>query len=230
MKDYKEFYEKYWIKKINGFDNNINQIALSRIPPITSLLPSSKSLGKVLDAGCGDGTILYLLKENYIFEPYGIDISQNAVKKAIERGIDAQVSDLSERIPFPDESFDLIICSEVLEHLYFPEKALREINRVAKNDAIIIFSIPNIAYIQHRIRFLLGKSIFFNPKFQSSEHIRFWTKSSFFELLKRENFKPETSIGTEGHTVLYNIFKREELLSKYLFIKTTKISSRFGNK
>jgi len=63
----KDYYNQYWEERINEMEmnKNLNKSSLKRIVPIKSLLPSNKSLGKVLDVGCGDGTILYMLQKDY---------------------------------------------------------------------------------------------------------------------------------------------------------------------
>lgn len=90
----------------------------------------------LLDVGCGTGR--YMQK----FTPHlqkvsGIDISSNMIKKAKEKGLDVHVGD-AEHLPFPDNSFDVIISIGVLEHLGDYSKALLEMKRVAKNEVVAI--------------------------------------------------------------------------------------------
>ena len=195
----RKYYNEYWEEIINEMEinDNLNRSSLKRITLIKSLLCGKKSLGKVLDVGCGDGTILYMLQKDYEIETYGIDISINAVNKAKERGIKASVANLNEKIPFCNNYFNVIFCTDVLEHLFSPENALQEIYRVSKEDAIIIFSIPNLGHLKNRIQFFWGKNIT-EPPFQVKSHIRFWTKESFVKLLTENGFKIEKSTSVEG--------------------------------
>ena len=63
-------------------------------------------------------------------------------------------------MPFEDERFDVIIMTEVLEHLNFnPVPLLKEINRVGAKESLFYLSLPNLAYYMHRLRFLFGKSM-----------------------------------------------------------------------
>ncbi|HHT18062.1 MAG: methyltransferase domain-containing protein [Euryarchaeota archaeon] len=219
----KDYYNQYWEERINEMEmnNNLNKSSLKRIVPIKSLLPSNKSLGKVLDVGCGDGTILYMLQKDYEIEPYGIDISINAMNKAKERGIKTKISNLNQEIPFPENYFNTILCTDVLEHLFSPENALQEIYRVSKEDALIIFSIPNFGHLKNRIQFLLGKNIT-EPPFQVKSHIRFWNQKSFVKLLKKNGFIMEKSTSVRGNTLLYKLWKNESLFSNYMYIKAKK--------
>jgi SAM-dependent methyltransferase len=124
----------------------------------------------------------------------GLDISKVAVQRCHERGMNAIVHDLNEPIPFPNDSFDAVICFEVLEHLFQPEAALREIHRVLKPGGLALISVPNVVYLPNRLLFLLG---FFNPGGSPATslrapwkdpHIRFFTKASLFKLLKETGF------------------------------------------
>jgi methionine biosynthesis protein MetW len=227
----RDYYDGYWKERINKMemDDNLNKGSLKRIAPIKSLLNDKKCLGKILDVGCGDGTILHILQKDYEINSYGVDISLNAVKKAKERGIKAKVSNLNEEIPFPNDYFDVIFCTDVLEHLFSPETVLQEIYRVSKENTIIIFSIPNLGCLKNRIQFFWGKNIT-EPPFQVKSHIRFWTKGSFIELLKNNGFEMEDSRGSEGNTSLYKLWKNEGLFSKYMYIKAKKISRDNPNK
>ncbi|HHY00137.1 MAG TPA: methyltransferase domain-containing protein [Methanothermobacter sp.] len=219
----RDYYDKYWKERINEMEmnNDFNKSSLKRIDPIKSLLHSKKSLGKVLDVGCGDGTILYMLQKDFEIEPYGIDISINAANKAKERGIKTKISNLNNEIPFPEKYFNAVICADVLEHLFSPETALQEIYRVSKEDALIIFSIPNIGHLKNRIQFLLGKNIT-EPPFQVKSHIRFWNQKSFVKLLKENGFKMEKSTSAEGNTLLYKLWKNDALFSNYMYIQAKK--------
>jgi len=93
---------------------------------------------KTLDLGCGDG---HLIGE---FEDIiGIDINKNNVGKYPSKII---IKDLTKGIPFGDDSFEQIICLEVIEHLKEKEHVknlLRESHRVLNNDGMIIITTPN---------------------------------------------------------------------------------------
>ena len=101
---------------------------------------------RILDVGCGDGVILYLLNKickKDKLELYGIDSSEIALKIAKRKNPDvnlktADVYDL----PFEDNFFDLIVSSDVLEHVLNPEQMLSEINRVGKDNSYVIFGTP----------------------------------------------------------------------------------------
>lgn len=97
----------------------------------------------VLDVGCGIGNGLNYLK-SHGKDVKGIDVSEWAVNKSKERGFDVQVSSIT-NIPFPDNYFDLVTTTDVLEHLYIEDikKSIKEIIRVSKKYiAVKIATIP----------------------------------------------------------------------------------------
>ncbi|MEM3829693.1 MAG: class I SAM-dependent methyltransferase, partial [Conexivisphaerales archaeon] len=72
---------------------------------------------KILDVGCGDGSLLKPFCKDY--ECYGVDISEAKLKLARSRGIRTFCVNLEvDKLPFPNEYFDLVVCSETIEHLY----------------------------------------------------------------------------------------------------------------
>ncbi len=214
----KDFYERYWQERVKKSGTGISGVAEARLFFIKYLLPDKYELGRVLDAGCGNGTTLHLLKSVYHFDAYGIDISQTAVDLAQRMGIEAKAADITENIPFPDGYFDVVICSEVLEHLLLLERALQEIQRVGKDEAIFIFSVPNVATIWNRLRFLLGKTVFDQGRFSSGEHLHFYTKNSFERLLGNSGFRIDKVIGRRGNKIT-----RFPSIAGTLFVRATKV-------
>jgi methionine biosynthesis protein MetW len=107
----------------------------------------------LLDIGCGDGLLLSLVKEKGI-EAKGLDISEKGAEKARAKGLEVVVTDIGDRIPFPDNTFDIVTALDVLEHLYAPEELLNEATRVSKR--WIIVSVPNFNSVAARMQVLLG--------------------------------------------------------------------------
>ncbi len=105
---------------------------------------------KVLDVGCGDGFYLHLLSNlNMRLKLMGSDFDENALKTAQKRfgkKIKLVRADLMEKLPFPNETFDRIVMSEVAEHLPNDVKGLKEVYRVLKPGGIVCLSVPNANY------------------------------------------------------------------------------------
>ena len=95
---------------------------------------------KVLDIGCGTGTNLEVLR-NY-GTVYGMDVSPLALSYCHGRGIDRICRGDATHLPFQDNSFDVVVGVDVLEHLEDDNAALREINRVCRPGALLIAVVP----------------------------------------------------------------------------------------
>lgn len=99
---------------------------------------------KVLDAGCGHGELLKYIKERWECELFGVDMVQERLDRADSiEGTEIRYSNIQERIPFEDNSFDVSFSTEVIEHLKHPQSFLTELRRVTKTDGRIILTIPN---------------------------------------------------------------------------------------
>jgi SAM-dependent methyltransferase len=110
---------------------------------------------QVLDLGCRDGalTSAYLDGNRVV----GVDIDRAALAHADELGIETVWADLDQPLPFEDDSFDVVVVAEVLEHLRFPEQLLSEARRVLVPGGTLIGSVPNCYRLKSRLRFLLGR-------------------------------------------------------------------------
>nr|WP_321236190.1 class I SAM-dependent methyltransferase [uncultured Psychroserpens sp.] len=103
----------------------------------------AKADQKLLDIACGLGRLLDA-SQDYNVEPYGIDISDVAISKAKERFPNFNLSVANaERIPFDDNSFDLITCIGSLERMLNTQNALKEMLRVGKQNSKYCFLVRN---------------------------------------------------------------------------------------
>jgi methionine biosynthesis protein MetW len=98
---------------------------------------------RILDVGCGEGKLT--LPYNKIYDIVGVDINLRSLVKAKWNGLYCLLCDIEKTyLPFQDESFDIVICSEVLEHVVHTDHLLQEINRVLRMGGTFILSFPNI--------------------------------------------------------------------------------------
>jgi len=123
---------------------------------------SRKSENKILDVGCGTGSMFSLLR-NY-GSVWGIDASSTAVSYARRRGIANAVSQaFAEKMPFPNNYFDIVVCFDVLYHQWIGDEGavVREMKRVLKPGGILILKEPAYDWLR-------------------SQHDKiFWTKRRF---------------------------------------------------
>ena len=129
----------------------------------------------LLDAGCGEGFVLDFVAKAYPdVKLTGVDVSEAAVEYAKEHfGDVARFRPGSVyKLPFSDKSFDTVLCSEVLEHLDDPNKAVAELKRVARN--YVVISVPHEPYFQwlNNLGQLLRVS-------SDPGHVNFWTSTTF---------------------------------------------------
>lgn len=137
---------------------------------------------KILDAGCGEGFIAQLLLSRFPDLNYtGIELDENTVRKARRKVNQAKfIQGSVTKLPFNANTFDLVLCLEVLEHLPNPIQGLKELRRVSKKTVLVsvpdepLFSCLRLLFFQDILR--LGK----HP-----EHLNFWNIRTFSEFLKK---------------------------------------------
>ncbi len=98
--------------------------------------------GKFLDVGCGAGEALCVAKEHGM-EPFGIEINPKLVKICKDKGLNAHCGTLEE-INFPDNYFDTVWISQVIEHVCSPKDLLREVKRILKQNGRVYIFCPNL--------------------------------------------------------------------------------------
>jgi len=149
---------------------------------VSKLVPLS---GLLLDIGCYNGSFSrYLHGINYV----GVDVNVQAIKEAKRKKIDVVLASC-DSLPFKRESFDACSMIEVVEHLYFPGKAIEEVHRILKLNGKLILTTPNFANFINRVNLLMGLDIV--PGLEQSQHIRFFTWKSLNAFLRRHGFQLE---------------------------------------
>lgn len=106
---------------------------------VRNLLPPGWETSKLLDLGTGDGYTIRLVKPDG--EVIGVDPDTSMEAPAAKRGVSFRVGSAYE-IPFPDASFDLVTCVEVVEHLERPQDALKEVTRVLREGGCAVLTTP----------------------------------------------------------------------------------------
>lgn len=155
---------------------------------LNTLVKTVKPLqvSSVLDVGCGEGfTLDRLYREKIGKNLEGIEYLDTAIKigKKIHPHITLTKGDIY-TLPYKDNSFDLVLCTEVLEHLADPKKALKELVRVSKK--YLLLSVPNEPIFMAS-NFLRGKN--WSRWGNDIEHINHWTFWGFEKFAGREKLK-----------------------------------------
>jgi 2-polyprenyl-3-methyl-5-hydroxy-6-metoxy-1,4-benzoquinol methylase len=109
---------------------------------------------RVLDLGCRFGA----LTRAYLHgnEIVGVDIDRRALDEASKLGIETLWADVGEPLPVADESFDVVVAGELLEHLPMPEWTVADLRRVLRPGGLLVGSVPNAYRLKNRLSFLTG--------------------------------------------------------------------------
>ena len=116
---------------------------------IADFLPNNT---RVLDVGCGDGSLMNLLEKEKNIKVRGLELEKNNVQECIYKGLPVIQGDAeTELYQFPDQSFDYVVLSQTLQAFNNPDKVLKELLRIGKS---VIVSIPNFGYWRVRTSLL----------------------------------------------------------------------------
>lgn len=125
-------------------------------------LKEGQRRARILDVGCGTGANLELLAR--YGEAEGVDISEEALAFCRARGLERVSLGEAERLPYPDESFDLVTALDVVEHLDEDVRGLREMRRVLRKGGLALLFVPAFMFLwgvqddvsNHRRRYTLA--------------------------------------------------------------------------
>jgi SAM-dependent methyltransferase len=134
---------------------------------------------KILDIGCRTGIYLWFLKQQGFKELYGIEIDDISVGIAKKRGLDNVIPGDAHKLPYDDNFFSAINCTQVIEHSYSPHTVLKEMRRVLKKDGVMWIDAP-----------LEGTATYAHVYNYSAHHCFWVTPQEFAEFLNSE-FKAE---------------------------------------
>ncbi len=137
---------------------------------------------KVLDLGCGDGSLLNDLRKEKSASGLGIEIDAEKIKSCLKKGISVIEQDIDSGLEnFGNQSFDYVVMSQSIQALKKPEVALEEIVRIGKE---CIVSIPNFANIKCRLQ------LFFKGQMPVSSALPYdWYSTPNLHLCSLEDFE-----------------------------------------
>lgn len=137
---------------------------------------------RVLDMGCGDGELLYLLNKNLQTRSQGIEIDHDQIMQSVERGINVLLGDLDSGLTdFKDNSFDYVILNNALQELRYPDDVIKDALRVGRR---LIVGFPNFAYYKARLQFFFAGRTPVTPSLPFA-----WFESPNLHLLAINDFK-----------------------------------------
>ena len=161
---------------------------------IADLLPNNV---RVLDVGCGDGSLMsHLIKEKNI-EARGLELKKENITKCIYKGLPVIEGNAETELhQFPNQSFDFVILSQTLQAFYNPEKVLKDLLRIGKS---VIISIPNFGYWKVRTSLLFyGKMPVTKTlpnSWYNTPNLHMCTIKDLFHFCVEKNIKIKKAIG-----------------------------------
>ncbi len=177
------------------------------------VITKRKRPGRILDVGCGVGHFLNGMKQRG-WRVFGTEVSKEAAAYARKRfDLEIFVGPL-EQTEFPAAYFDAVTLWHVLEHLHDPLATLREINRLLKDDGLLVFAIPNWHSVDAR---LFGK---YWAGLDMPRHLYVFPRPALKELLAKSGFKiteAKCFFGSHGAFALSLQFLLEEKVSQRAF-------------
>lgn len=169
---------------VNGFNNSVEAFFKQ--------IDKNNKPKRILEIGVGEGQITEICLSVFPDAEYVVaDIAEGILEVAKETlknyqdQVSFEIQDIK-RLPYKDESFDLVICCEVLEHVPDPTLGMRELNRVLKKEGHGIMSVPNepIWRILNMVRGSYLKDFGNTPG-----HVNHWSSSSFKKAITNQGFQ-----------------------------------------
>ena len=183
---------------------------------IADLLPKNV---RVLDVGCGDGSLMsHLIKEQNI-EARGLELKKENVTKCIYKGLSVIEGNAETELhQFPNQSFDFVILSQTLQAFYNPEKVLKDLLRIGRS---VIISIPNFGYWKVRTSLLFfGKMPVTKTlpnSWYNTPNLHMCTIKDLFHFCLKKNIKIKRAVGVNEDKT--SEIKKSNLEMKNLFSK-----------
>ena len=158
---------------------------------------------RVLDVGCGDGSLLLHLKKIKNVDGRGLEIDQKRVQESVAKGLAVIEGDAEkDLVDYPNASFDFAILNQSLQQFHDPRKVLDELLRVAKK---AIITIPNFGYWKVRLNLLFKGTM---PVTENLPHtwyntpnLHMCTIKDFYNLCKLDNIEIVKSIAVSSDKV-----------------------------
>jgi len=142
----------------------------------------------ILEVGCACGATMLKIKDRYKnAELHGIELNESSASVAASF-VEMSAMNVEVVVGYPDSYFDYIILADVLEHLYDPWVAIRNLRRCLKEDGFMLLSIPNVMHISNLRNVVQGRWTYEDAGILDRTHIRFFTLKEIDDMLQNGDF------------------------------------------
>lgn len=203
-----EFYESPDVPLRSGLDRARRQARM-----LAGMLRDVTGPAVIIDLGCGDGSALAIAAEHNPAHRFaGIDWSGDALRQAQAAGLTVVRASVSGgSLPVADGAADVVIMSELIEHLVDPDGAVAEARRILRPGGSLLLSTPNLAAWYNRGLLAFGiqpifsevslRGVFGRPGRVVAGHLRLFTRRALTEFLTASGFCCVTVTGARYHDV-----------------------------
>ena len=202
------FYERPGVPLGSGKDRASRQARM-----LAEVLRSRTDPAVIVDVGCGDGSALAVAAGQHPAHRFaGIDWSGDALRRARALGLTVvRAAVTAPGLPVADGAADVVIMSELIEHLVDPDQAVAEARRVLRPGGSLLLSTPNLAAWYNRGLLAMGiqpvfsevslRGVFGRPGSVVAGHLRLFTRRALTEFLTASGFRCVTVTGARYHDV-----------------------------
>jgi len=162
------------------------------------LISFMKKNKKLLDVGCGTGTITSTLIDALSLDVVGVEPHPERAEQARTEGLNVITGVYDQIFAQRNEKFDYILFADVLEHLVDPAEMLREVKNSLAPDGRVLASIPNVAHWSVRAQLLFGNFNYKPTGIMDATHLRWFTRRSVRRLFEAAGYEVEDIRGAAG--------------------------------
>lgn len=162
------------------------------------LISFMKKNKKLLDVGCGTGTITSTLRDALSLDVVGVEPHPERAEQARTEGLNVITGVYDQTFAQRNEKFDYILFADVLEHLVDPAEMLREVKNSLAPDGRVLASIPNVAHWSVRAQLLFGNFNYKPTGIMDATHLRWFTRRSVRRLFDAAGYEVEDIRGAAG--------------------------------